>query len=536
MTTKAAGFARRTALAALAAAGLLASGPAWAQRELVIAMPSSNEPASLDGQIDPYQSTWLFNSFMTDPLVVLAPDGTYKPALATSWSSSPDGKVWTFTLRSGVTFQDGTPFNAEAVKANLERINDPATGSAQLKNDIGPWSKVEVVDPLTIRITYDSPWVTLLDAMRRAPMWSPAAFRGASRAEFEAKLTGTGPFTFAGRVPNDRLTLRRWAGYGGWNPIKKTPGPVALDSVVIRFIAERGVLGQMVASGDAHVGFQIAPQFVEDYRDKREFQFYSKDQAGSGLSQVMNTRKPPLNDIRVRRALLHGRDTKAINDLLYDGAYAFSDGPLNNVHPCFWPGSSTMYPHDPARASALLEEAGWKAGNPDGVRRSQGVAGVPDGTPLRLRWSTLHHQEIGEAVQAQYKRIGIDMQVARVPGPVQLDMVRRQDFELMYERQRSPDPLILDQMWNSKWDQPGGWAWTGYKNAELDAMLDQLRSLPSFEARCEVAKKAQQHIMEQALMMPTLSDPVFVALSPRVKDFEAGAEGNWFFLHNTTLN
>ncbi len=161
---------------------------------LRIAMPANQEPASLDGQVDPYQSTWLFNSFITDPLVILDPTGKYVPALATSWEASPDGKVWTFKLRDGVTFQDGTKFDAEAVKFNLERIADPKTASAQLKNDIGPFTKVEVLDPLTVRITYDTPWVTLLDALRRTPIWSPTAAQKFSVAEFQRNLVGTGPF------------------------------------------------------------------------------------------------------------------------------------------------------------------------------------------------------------------------------------------------------------------------------------------------------------------------------------------------------
>jgi peptide/nickel transport system substrate-binding protein len=106
----------------------------------------------------------------------------------------------------------------------------------------------------------------------------------------------------------------------------------------------------------------------------------------------------------------------------------------------------------------------------------------------------------------------------------------------MFLRQRSPDPLILDQVWNSKWDQPGGWAWSGYKNEELDRILDTLRSEPSFEKRCESAKQAQKIIMENALMLPTLTEPVFIALSPKVRDFQMGAEGNWFYLHSTALD
>ena len=120
---------------------------------------------------------------------------------------------------------------------------------------------------------------------------------------------------------------------------------------------------------------------------------------------------------------------------------------------------------------------------------------------------------------------------------MQIDRVRNRDFDLMYERQRSPDPYILDQIWNSKWDQPGGWAWTGFKNAELDTILDKLRAVPSFEARCAAAKEAQKIIMENAVQLYTLSDPVFVAFkTDRVKGFDMGSEGSWFFVNNVSVS
>jgi ABC-type transport system substrate-binding protein len=194
-----------------------------------------------------------------------------------------------------------------------------------------------------------------------------------------------------------------------------------------------------------------------------------------------------------------------------------------------------MYKPSPEQARKLLDEAGWKSVEGKPIREAKGIQGVPNGTPLRIRYNTIHHKEIGEALQAQARRVGIDLQVELVPGPVQIDRVRRRDFDLMFLRQRSPDPLILDQVWNSRWDQPGGWAWTGFKDEKLDQTLDMLRSEPSFEKRCESAKQAQRIIMENALMLPTLTEPVFVALSPKVKDFQMGAEGNWFFLHSTAL-
>jgi peptide/nickel transport system substrate-binding protein len=526
-------------------AGLLAGAALWclagtatAQVQgghLVIAWPAIQEPASLDGHIDPYQSTWMFNSLVADPLVVLAPDGTHKPALATSWTSSPDGREWVFKLRSGVKFQDGTTFDAAAVKYNIDRILDPKTASAQMKSDIGPVKSVEIVDPLTVKLTYDTPWVTLLDGLRRMPVWSPAAAEKHGLANFARNLVGAGPFLFSEWVQNDRIVFKRWADYGGWNPMQTHQGAAYLDQVTIRFIGEAAVLGSIVKTGNAQVTFGLPARFVEEYKGKPNFQFFGKDQSGTGLQHVMNVRTPPLSDIRVRRAILHAADMKAVNDLLYDGVYAPSEGPLNNNHPCFWEGNGKVYPHDLNKARALLEEAGWKAPPSGQIRVASGVQGVADGTQLKVRYATLHHKELGEALQSQMRRVGIDLVVEQVPGPVQLDRVRRRDFDLMFERQRSPDPLILDQIWNSKWDQPGGWAWTGFKDATLDATLDKLRSIPDNKARCEVAKDAQKIIMENALMLPTLSDPVFFAMSPKVKGFQVGAEGNWFFLNSTWL-
>ena len=137
--------------------------------------------------------------------VILDPDGAYKPALATSWSSSPDGKEWIFKLRSGVKFQDGTPFDAAAVKYNLDRILDPKTASAQLKSDVGPIKTVEVVDPLTVKLVYDTPWVTLLDAIRRTPIFSPTAAEKHGLANFSRNLVGAGPLTLEQWVQNDQI-------------------------------------------------------------------------------------------------------------------------------------------------------------------------------------------------------------------------------------------------------------------------------------------------------------------------------------------
>lgn len=248
----------------------------------------------------------------------------------------------------------------------------------------------------------------------------------------------------------------------------------------------------------------------------------------------MNTRKAPLDDIWVRQTLIVGADRPALNTPLYDGLFAVGTGRLNLVHPCYWPGAEAMSAFDPTKAAALLDAAGWVLPAPGAMRVAKGVKGVADGTPLRIRMTMISRKEMGEGLQAQYRKLGVDFAVEVVPGPVQLDRVQKREFDMIYDHQRTSDPVLLDQMWNSKWDVPGGWAWTGFKDTAFDALVGQLRTVPKFDKRCAIAKDVQKTILENALMPPTLSDPVFVALGPKVKRFLPGAEGKWFHVSNVT--
>jgi len=501
-----------------------------------MAWDASLEPASLDGHVEPFHTAWLIDYLIADPLLILGPDGGYHPALATAWTSSPGADVWTFTLRSDVVFQDDTPFNAEAVKYNIERILAPETRSGEMATHIGPVQRIEIVDDTTVTLHYDVPWVTVLDAFRRIPMWSPTAAARWGLEEFDRHLVGAGPFTLEEWVPNDHVTVERWEGYGGWNWISAEPGPAKLSRVTIRFIGEETVLGSVVKTKNAHIAMNLPTAYLDDYRDQPGYSLLTGYQAGTGRSMVMNLRRPPLDDLAFRQALLLGTDQSAINDLLFDGHYLVSDGPLNTVHPCYWEGNAEYYAHDPEAARKLLDQLGYEDRDGNGMREAYGVAGVTDGTPLSLRWTVLDQEEVGEAVQMQWRSLGIDLVIEKVPGPVQLGLVNNRDFDLIYERQRSPDPMLLDMMWNSANDVVGGWAWTGFVDEDLDRVVRQLRTAPEQEVRCRLAHDAQRIIMDNALMLPTLSEPIFYAVAAEVEGFQLMSEGQFFFLHSTYLS
>lgn len=501
--------------------------------DLEIAFPASSEPASLDGHIDPYQTAWLFDSFTADPLVILAPDATYQGALAESWESLEGGLTWTFNLRSGVTFQDGTPFNAEAVKYNIDRILAPETASAQMAADLGDIASVDVIDDLTVTINFNVPSVNLLDALRRIPIWSPTAAEEHGLSQFDRVLTGAGPFVLDEWVPNDRIVFSKWEDYGGWNPIMDHEGAAYLDSITIRFIGEDAVRAAMLETGDVHIVRELPAANVEDYEDREGYELITGYQAGTGLQMVINIRNAPLDILEVRQALQWATDQPAINDLAYNSKYLVSDGPVNVVHPCYWSGAADLYGYDPDRAIELLEGVGYTDSDGDGIREANGVPGVEDGTPLSMRWTVLHHTEIGEVVQGQWRDVGIDLKLEQVAGPIQLERRNARDFDLMYERQRTPDPAILEMVWNSANDVEGGWAWTGFVNAELDEAVTQILQVADPAERCALAHTAQQIIMENAVMLPTLSQPQFYALDASVKGFQLSSESPYFFLHNT---
>jgi peptide/nickel transport system substrate-binding protein len=297
-----------------------------------MAWDAAQEPASLDGHVEPYHTAWLIDYMLTDPLLILGPDGAYHPALASRWTASADARTWTFHLRGDVTFQDGTPFNADAVEYNIDRILAPETRSAEMAAHVGPLQRTEVVDDTTLTLHYDVPWVTVLDAFRRIPIWSPTAAEQWGVEEFDRHLVGAGPFTLEEWVPNDHVTVKRWDGYGGWSSISRTGGPANLERVTVRFIGEEAVLGSVVRTRNAHIAMNLPTPYIDEYRNREGFRLMTGFQAGTGRSMVMNVRRPPFDDLRFRQSLLHATDQAAVNDLLYDGHYLVSDGPLNTGH------------------------------------------------------------------------------------------------------------------------------------------------------------------------------------------------------------
>ena len=481
--------------------------------DLVLASRGSSEPASLDGQVDPYGNVWMYNQWVTGNLVTLTPEGEYKPGLATEWKFSADGKSFSMTLMTGQSFVDGTPFNAEAVKFNIDRLMDPATNSALMANYVGvkEFQSVEVVDEYTVKINYKNPVVSVVWGLSVMPVWSPTAVQKYG-ANFHEYLVGMGPYKLTEWVKASHIKFVK-------DPNYKGPRSVNLDSITVRFVGEDAVLGEILKSDEANMVMEMPSQNLVDYIGNASFTVNTGYQAGTGMQFTMNTSRAPFNDLKVRQALRYAYDGEEANKTLYDGRYVTVKSPLTKFTRCYWSGAETVYNYDPEKAKALLEEAGWKV-NPNTKIREK------DGKPLVFTMSLLHHQELGEWLSVQFRAIGADMKVEKIPGPVQLERAIKGDFDLIYQRLRGFEPDALYDMWFSQNLKPGGWAWSRFVNARLDEVVAKANSSADPKERCDLYTEAQKILTENAPGLPTVDNPIYYVLKNNVKGFKLGAIGS----------
>jgi peptide/nickel transport system substrate-binding protein len=284
----------------------------------------------------------LYNVY--EGLVKLDAEGRIVPLLAQSWTVSPDRTVYDFRLRGGVRFSNGAPFTAQDVKFSLDRVKTEWTISLKSKMDVV--DRVEVVDPAHARVVLRTPsngW--LFDMTSRVgTMFSPTAV-----ADLANTPVGTGPYVLAQRRRGDSIVLRENPAYWGGKPDYRT--------VYLKYIKDPTALNNALLSNgiDAIAGI-TAPDSIPQFENDTRFDVVQ----GTTNSEVVlayNDARPPLNDVRVRRALTLAIDRKALLDTAWAGRGTLIGSMVPPTDP-WYTDLAGYYPHDPARARALLAEAG----------------------------------------------------------------------------------------------------------------------------------------------------------------------------------
>lgn len=491
------GIDRRTILRGIGGAGLAAAaGPAaLAQGQprrggtLTIGFADNTRTLDPTFSIQFAERQVLFLIYNT--LVTIGTDFAIQPELARSWTVENDGRRYVLQLQHGVKFHDGTDFNAEAVKWNLDRRLDEAVASPQRAALRPVIASVDVVAPHTVAINLNTPHPGLLAdlADRAGCMVSPAA---ATRlgADFARNPVGTGAFVFREWVQGQSITLERNANY--WEA-----GRPYLDRVVFRSIPNQIIGMQRLIVGEVDYVENLTPEHLRQIEGRAGIRT-EKAPIGRWFSLQYQVDRPPFNNARLRQAIAHAVDRDRINTITMGGNAAIANGPIpRNL---WWSSDDRVsYPHDPARARALLAEGGIEPGT--------GITLAAPSDPLM--------RQISQLVAEQLTAVGLRPTLAPVAQSEWYSRVvqRAVNFTpITWVQRADPDGLFFI-LFHSR-----GFAnTTGYSNADVDRFLEEARRTLDVAQRRALYASAQEQIMRDLPYIPLFFGAEYAAISQGVQ-------------------
>ena len=500
----AAGLSTSAIASILASGGQVTAAQEASEAEVVpggeIVVGLNLEPDNLDPAVTPYAVSHSVMMNIFDTLVWRANDGSFLPGLAESWEVSDDGKAYTFTLREGVTFHDGTPFNAEAVKFTFDHIVDPESRSGFASSLLGPYDHTEIVDDLTAKVHFKEPYAPFLDSASQAFLGivSPTAVQ-ADREAFLRNPVGTGFMKFDEWVHNDHITLSRNPDYNWASPLFEHSGPAYLDKVTFRFYTDMPTRLAALEAGDADL-IQTPPyNEIQRLQDDDRYGVNLVINPGLPVVLILDSTKAPTDDLAVRQALNLALDRQFVVDQGMFGFTRPSYGPLWESTPYYSSEVEGLYPYDPEKAKQLLDEAGWVAGA-DGIREKDGqrltisLASTDFLTPFR------------DISQALWSEVGIEVNVQTMTNAAAVEAMSNSEVNAAGQAWISSDPVVLSNLFHSK-NISGGFAWSKFSDPHLDDLLERGESTVDEDERAQIYAEVQQIVMENALIIPYYGNP-----------------------------
>jgi peptide/nickel transport system substrate-binding protein len=504
-------ISRRTFLQASSAVGLSAAFPGLSFGQAkggLLRVALSEEPFA--PAFDIHKISTLLSTrtayLAYNGLVNIGESGEVVPDLAESWEIS-DPLTYVFKLRSGVTFHDGTTFDAESVKVNIERILDPETASPK-RADFAMIETIEVVDPLTLRLKLSQAFAPLLANFRRSyfGVISPKALKEMMAADpFKASI-GTGPFQFVSYTRGDKVVLKRFDKY--W------AGAAPLEGIEIRIMPEQSTQLAALQTGGIDYMMQTNPTFAAQIKNNPDLELLA---APSTITDFLafNVTKAPFNDKRVRQAFSMAIDREGIARGVYRGYATAAHGAVPPAMKEFYSDNSDLpfQTYDPERAKALLKEADF-----------------PFDTELRFDTFTERPWGlVGDAIAAQVTALGVKLTIRKPDfNTFAKDFYGTKDYWFGNSSWTNgavdPDGLMYKQFF-TKESQNVGLA----SSPELDKLLTAARLEVDHAKRAELYNKANRLLIEECfvafLVHPQLVEGMRASL--RGYEFREPAAGSF---------
>lgn len=409
----------------------------------------------------------------------------FAPALATSWEASEDGLDWTFHLRQGVTFHDGTPFNAEAVRYSFERSIVMGTGLTwQISGMLG-LGDIEVVDEYTVVFHLKAPYAPFLETMRLpvASIVSPAAVEAnggiteGQRNEWMVNnAVGTGPFMLESRNNDDRTVLVANPNYWGEGP--------HLDRITFRIVPDPATLRLLLSRGEVQV-VTLGLSWLDmlDIENMPGLKLYVQDAFPEIRIAPFNVQKEPFDNVLVRRAVSHAIDYQSIIDGVMLGQAIRLTSSIPNGTFGHDPDVE-VYQYDPQRAKELLAEAGY-----------------PDGFTFELAYPSADQErfEVSTVMQANLAAVGINAELVGYAWPPLLEKWGNGDYDLSVGKWAptgDPHSRIFGLLGCESFGTAGNYG--RFCNPEVDELAMEAVTTLDREARAALYSELQQIVMNDA--------------------------------------
>ena len=446
-----------------------------------------------------------------DSLIAKDFEGNYVPSIAESWEISEDGLVWTFKIRQGVTFHDGTTLDANAVKFTFDRVLDPATQAVTASGLVGPMSSTEVIDDYTFQFTLDEPFAPLMQFLTASNLSivSPTAVEELGD-DFGRKPVLSGAYMVEEWREGDRIILRRNPDYA-WAPeyLHQDPPGAFIETITYQSIMEDASAMAAFEAGEIHQ-LSIPATDVSRFEGTDDFWMTTYERLGI-ITLGFNVNVAPFDDVEVRKALMAAVDKNDVLDAAVEGnghpAYSFLSAPMFG----YWEGMEEYAPaFDPEAASAALEAAGWVPGS-DGTREK-------DGQKLEFDALNLPNDSFGRAaqvVQAYFADIGVKMNIQQLEFATVLERIANEDFTAVFMGYTYSDPDIAFLLFDSS--QAGvGLNLNAIRDEALDELIARGRRELDPEARAEAYAELQRYVNDQGLMIPLWYDTYYIGVDKSV--------------------
>lgn len=482
---------------------------------------TSLPPDGTDPHVEPSLAAQQIARPVVDSLVYEDEEGEFHPWLATDWDISEDGTEYTFHLREDVTFSDGTPFDAEAVVANFDRIVDPETESLFANTLIQPYESSEAVDEFTVVVRLAEPSAPFLQAVSGVNLGiqSPEAFEDAGDG-YGYEIVGSGPFTIESYNPDTEIRLAQREGYD-WAPEpSEHQGPARLDEVVISALGEANTRTGALQSGSVDAIGEVPALDAE----RLEGDGYSiiNTQAG-GVPYViwLNVTREPFDDQRVREAFRASVDVDSIVTTLYGDVIQRGWSVLAPNTAYYDESLEGSWDYDLDHAAELLDEAGWDEVDAEGYRVNDAgerlsITAIQEQTNREQRDAYLL------AVQDSVAEVGFEVEVDFLESGSISDRDVSGDYDVRASSFSRTDPDILKM---NVWSQnlpPAGQNRSRVESEEVDDLLLRGAAEQDESEREQIYHELQQLVNDEVYGFPGFLPAYTVAHAENVHDFTTG--------------